>query len=317
MTTGFARVQAAIRHTPGVPVPRGELVLDLDFARSLWSWRRGTPPPPTLPDHELLLACCRTLKLDLICLHAEGPWGGEAAPPPGPETFHRMIAEGLFVFWVVNGAFQSAMARGGMAFLLDLARTPGEAGRELQRRSRRVVDTMAAGVAAGAQGIVVADDIAYQRGTYVSPEGIERDLLPLWRAQVQAARDLGVPVFLHSDGNLNGVLPHIAAAGFDGLQGLEPAAGMDMAEVVRRCGHRLCLMGNLDPSLLVAPEAPPDLAAHAGRLRRAVGAILAAAAGGGGVIFGTCSGLQAGMAPDLADGMYRLAAELEAAAGPG
>ena len=40
-----------------------------------------------------------------------------------------------------------------------------------------------------------------------------------------------VPVFLHSDGNVNAVLEKVTEAGFDGIQSLQPSAGMDIGEV--------------------------------------------------------------------------------------
>lgn len=61
----------------------------------------------------------------------------------------------------------------------------------------------------------------------------------------------GVPILFHPDGNLNKVLPHIIAAGFKGLQCMEPAAGMDIIEINAKYGQALCLMGGIDPALLV------------------------------------------------------------------
>ena len=68
---------------------------------------------------------------------------------------------------------------------------------------------------------------------------------------MKAARDLGVPVFFHSDGKVESMLPLIKDAGFDGLQCIEPAAGMDIGKVKSEYGKDLCLMGNIDPALLI------------------------------------------------------------------
>ena len=42
----------------------------------------------------------------------------------------------------------------------------------------------------------------------------------------------------------------ITKSGIDGLGPLEPAAGMDLAEVRKRVGVDLCLVGNVDVDLL-------------------------------------------------------------------
>jgi uroporphyrinogen decarboxylase len=248
-----------------------------------------------------------------VCLQAENG-RTEAAPKADTAAVKRIADQDLFVFWIVNGAFQMAMTGGDMmGFLRQVAAAPDAVAAALGRLSDGVSAAMAEGVAAGAHGIILADDIAYQQSTYISPTFVERHLLPVWRRQTAFARELGVPVFFHSDGNLNPVLPHIAAAGFDGLQCMEPSAGMDLAEIQKIYGKDLCLMGNIDPALLSEPDDPGGGDNPNGPLRRAVEGVMAAAAGGG-LIFGTCSGLYEGMSPARVDAMYRLASQLDPAA---
>jgi len=125
---------------------------------------------------------------------------------------------------------------------------------------------------------------------------------------VLAAHGLGVPAFFHSDGNINAVLPHIFEAGFDGLQCIEPAAGMDLAAVQAQYGKRLCLMGNIDPALVCGLDPSGQAASDPDGLQRAVSRVTALGSHGG-VIFGTCSGLHAGMWPERVHQMYQLAAQ--------
>ncbi|MCP3951809.1 MAG: hypothetical protein GY697_06255, partial [Desulfobacterales bacterium] len=179
--------------------------------------------------------------------------------------------------------------------------------------SSEVIAAMEQGVTAGAHGIIIADDIAYHRSTYMSPDFVKQHLLPIWQTQVTVAGDLGVPVFFHSDGNLNAVLPTIVAAGFDGLQCIEPAAGMDMPAVKAEYGNTLCLMGNVDPALLSDQSIQGDVETRCAHLRRAVLDLMASAGGDGGFIFGTCSGLHAGMSPELVQYMYDLATDPDTA----
>jgi uroporphyrinogen decarboxylase len=166
-------------------------------------------------------------------------------------------------------------------------------------------------VAAGAHGIIIADDIAYHRSTYISPEFVEHYLLPIWKTQVKAAWNLGVPIFFHSDGNLNAVLPLVVEAGFDGLQCIEPAAGMDINDIKQRYGRNLCLMGNMDPSLLTEKGNQIDTETSYDHLRQSVFELMKIADEDGGFIFGTCSGLFTGMSPEIVQTMYRLANEFD------
>jgi uroporphyrinogen decarboxylase len=314
MTSRISRVMNTIRRQDGAFVPKGELILEPAFARDFLEWRSPGHAVGRGSHTDLLIECCRSLKLDLVCLQAGNGGGREAVAPANPADVRRFADQDLFVFWVVNGAFQTAMTQGEMmAFLMKIAATPETVAAELERLSERVTAAMAEGVSAGAHGIILADDIAYQQSTYISPTFVARHLLPVWRRQTAFARELGVPVFFHSDGNLNPVLSYIAAAGFDGLQCMEPSAGMDLSEIKKTHGGNLCLMGNIDPALLSEPDDPEGAGNPHEPLRWAVEGVMAAAAGGG-VIFGSCSGLYEGMSPARVDYMYRLASELDPAA---
>jgi uroporphyrinogen decarboxylase len=307
----FSRVINAIRHEPGTPIARGELTLDLKFARAFLNWHADDVDLDSYSETDLFIACGKALKLDLICLKSGETKDKETDLPALLDNIGRFDDEGLFVFWVINGAFQTAMERYGMTILGNIAYSPDKFCKTLRQISDQVINAMAQGVAAGAHGIIIADDIAYQQNTYVSPGFVEQHLLSIWQAQVMFAGDLGVPVFFHSDGNLSAIMPYIVAAGFDGLQCLEPAAGMDIKEIKNRYGQDLCLMGNIDPSLLTGEGSPNNIEKQCERLRLAVTDLFAATEGAGGFIFGTCSGLHEGMVPELVQYMYQLASELD------
>ena len=307
-----ARVNRVVRREPGAPPARGELVIAPEFAKELLTLLDADAAVDALSDSDLLVACCRTLNLDLACIQSEGSSEDGSDFTGNLTDVGRVAAEGLFVFWVVNGSFQTAVqSQGLMPLLEDIAAAPEAVGKQLQQISARVTEIMVQGINAGAHGVIIADDIAYRRSTYMAPGFVEEFLLPVWKAQLASTRELGVPAFFHSDGNLNAVLPLISAAGFNGLQGIEPAAGMDMQKISRAYGQALCPMGNIDPALLAKPGPREDLREQRERLQRAVLALQTSMANENGFIFGTCSGLHAGMSPELVHYMYQLASEAD------
>lgn len=311
METRISRVISTIYNKPGASVSKGELMLDAPFARDFLKWRTGGEQPMPLSDTDLLMECCRSLELDLVCIQCGETVDNASGLSKNLKDIGPISRGGFFVFWVVNGAFQSAMNRRGMMdLLMGIARSPDDVCNELRQRSDQVIGRMKQGIDAGAHGIIIADDIAYHRGTYMSPDFVGRHLLPIWQDQVNAAATLGVPVFFHSDGNLKAVLPSIIAAGFDGLQCLDPSAGMDLPSIKRTHGKDLCLMGNVDPSLLCRSDGPGDTGSRDDPLARAVHDLIASADAEGGLIFGTSSGLHAGLSPERVDFMHRLASDL-------
>lgn len=104
--------------------------------------------------------------------------------------------------------------------------------------------------AQGARIIVLTDDYAHKTGCLMSPEHFRRFILPGLRRVVGAVKRAGAFCVKHSDGNIDAIADLLVETGIDALGPLEPAAGMDLAEVKRRYGHRVAVLGNVDVDLL-------------------------------------------------------------------
>jgi uroporphyrinogen decarboxylase len=151
----------------------------------------------------------------------------------------------------------------------------------------------------GADGVLIADDIAYNRSTTAAPRDRRRSYFPSLERQVAGIAGLGIPVFFHSDGNLNPVMDDLVGTGFQGLQCLESGAGMDLANLKASYGRRVCLWGNLDPKHLFLERRSRELG-------ETVQKILEVGTPGGGFIFGTSSGLVDGMRLENIEAVYRV-----------
>jgi uroporphyrinogen decarboxylase len=71
-------------------------------------------------------------------------------------------------------------------------------------------------------------------------------VLPYFEKMVRLCKDNGVYVIKHCDGNIWPALEMTVNTGIDGINPIEPAAGMDIGEVKQKYGDRVCLMGNID-----------------------------------------------------------------------
>jgi len=191
---------------------------------------------------------------------------------------------GLFVFAFIDGPFQAISQLFDFTEVL-LAVTNRDKG--VMELSVKLVEfnLEAARLCrqAGAHGIIIGDDIAYERGTYINPDLWRELFLPQLKSLVEGLRNLDMPVLYHSDGNINAVLPDLAGLPLNGIQCLEPSAGMDIAAIKKNYGNRLCLMGNFDLDLL----ARGTKEAIAGEVKK----LLTVAACNGGYIFSTSSGV--------------------------
>jgi len=99
---------------------------------------------------------------------------------------------------------------------------------------------------AGAELFIESGDLAYHTGPMMSPKKFYEVLLPAYRIITDAVHERGQKIVLHTDGQITPLLDFIVDCGFDGLQSLEPTAGVDLALVKKKVGHKLCLMGNID-----------------------------------------------------------------------
>jgi uroporphyrinogen decarboxylase len=102
--------------------------------------------------------------------------------------------------------------------------------------------------------VVVSDDIALKDSTFLSPQDYDRFFVPRLRRITERADSYRIRTILHSDGYVTPLIPGVIRAGFNAIECLEPGAGVDLAEVKREYGKRICLIGNIDVPHLLARE---------------------------------------------------------------
>jgi uroporphyrinogen decarboxylase len=94
----------------------------------------------------------------------------------------------------------------------------------------------------------VGDDIAYKGTTMFSPQFLRETFIKCLKNVCEPLKNAGIKVIFHSDGNVMSVLDDMIDAGIDGLNPIEPIAGMDIGYLKKRYGKNLVLVGNVDCS---------------------------------------------------------------------
>ena len=115
-------------------------------------------------------------------------------------------------------------------------------------------------IALGADGIILSDDHAFNAGPFLSPEKLQEFDFAYMKRIVDHVHQKGVPVVLHSCGNLNKTIELLVETGIDALHAIQPSAGNDIFAYKRKYGDRLCLIGNLDINYLLPGGSPEDVA---------------------------------------------------------
>jgi hypothetical protein len=157
-----------------------------------------------------IVAAAKSLKTD-FCFFDRLPGAGGKAH-----------AFGLAAGAVVNGPWQRWLNEvGWQEAMLQLARESEWLRQGLATAAKQARQEIADWQATGVDLILLADDIAYAAGPYMSPQQLERFLLPHYKELAACAAAPGIIAGFHSDGCLDLLLPGLHQAGFR-FYSLEP-----------------------------------------------------------------------------------------------
>jgi uroporphyrinogen decarboxylase len=102
----------------------------------------------------------------------------------------------------------------------------------------------------GLDGYALCSDYCTNTGPFLSPQQFSEYVTPYLTRLIRGYRELGFYVIKHTDGNILPILEQLVEAGPHALHSLDPQAGVDIAEVKRRYGNQVCLIGNVNCGLL-------------------------------------------------------------------
>jgi uroporphyrinogen decarboxylase len=139
----------------------------------------------------------------------------------------------------------------------------------------------------GLDGFALCADYCFNTGPFLSPNMFSEFITPYLVQLIQGYRDLGFYVIKHTDGNIMPIIDQLLAANPHALHSLDPQAGIDMAEIKRDYGNRVCLIGNVNCGLM-------DTGTESEVIESAQYALQHGAPGGG-YIFSTSNCIYTGM----------------------
>ena len=128
----------------------------------------------------------------------------------------------------------------------------------------------------------ICDDSALKNTTMINPKYHRELIIPAYKQAVQILRKAGKYVCFHSDGFTEPYFDGLIEAGFNGVQSLEPMAGMDLKYLKEKYGDKLCLIGNIDVSQLLPYGSKDDVV-------EAVKKCISDAGEGGGYMLSPCT----------------------------
>ena len=222
--------------------------------------------------------------------------------PPDPDASHRLESLGELidrfrgeraVVFLGHEVFEfSHYLLGGMDKLFRLYYFNPELAIQLAEKvSEYKLRVIERAIKLGADAVVCGDDYANDKGPLIAPKLFNKFLLPYIRKAVDLVHRLGKPYIKHTDGDIRLILKGLIDAGIDALHPIEPAAGMDIAELKRLYGDKICLIGNIDCGKLLSECSPKDVV-------EVVKETIAKAAPGGGYILSSSNSIHPAVKPE-------------------
>jgi len=183
-----------------------------------------------------------------------------ASPPAGwkdDDTFRMLdyIREmsGMEFFIMQHGDATFGIPSGSsmMDFVSRLADDPqglkDEAERMVDNRLAQAEKQRAHGVL---DGFALCADYCFNDGPFLSPAMFDEFVTPYLTRLIAGYREMGFYVIKHTDGNIMPILDSLVSARPHALHSLDPQGGVDIAEVKRRVGDKVCLIGNVNCGLM-------------------------------------------------------------------
>lgn len=102
----------------------------------------------------------------------------------------------------------------------------------------------------GLDGFALCSDYCLNVGPFLSPQQFGEFVTPYLARLIAGQRAMGFYTIKHTDGNIMPILDQLVEAGPHALHSLDPQGGVDLADVKRRFGDRVCLIGNVNCGLM-------------------------------------------------------------------
>jgi uroporphyrinogen decarboxylase len=173
-------------------------------------------------------------------------------------------------------------------FVYRIADEPEKLKREASERVHRALDEAERYRAhGGLDGFGLCADYCFNTGPLLSPAHFGEFVAPYLAELIRGYRAMGFYVIKHTDGNIMPILDQLVQANPHALHSLDPQGGVDIAQVKRRCGDRVCLIGNVNCAALDTGSDDDVIASAHYALQHGMP--------GGGYIFSTSNCIYTGM----------------------
>ena len=139
--------------------------------------------------------------------------------------------------------------------MLDFAFRMADDPEGLKDDAERMVDAALAGAKiykenTDLDGFALCSDYCLNTGPFLSPSQFSEFVAPYLKRLIAGYREMGFYSIKHTDGNIMPILDQLVDCNPHALHSIDPQALVDIAEVKKLYGDKICLIGNVNCGLL-------------------------------------------------------------------
>ncbi len=102
----------------------------------------------------------------------------------------------------------------------------------------------------GATIFLIADDYGYKNRTFIAKSVWKKLFYEEYTEIINFIHKRNQKIIIHSDGYISNMINIFIELGFDGIQSLEPNAGVNIFTLFKKYQDQICFIGNIDISFL-------------------------------------------------------------------
>lgn len=202
---------------------------------------------------DLFVTTARRYEHSAIFFHPPGGWDGSGSGNRDDEIVRtlnhiREISGDEFFIMMHGDATYSIPSGEEMVGFVD--RIADEPEKLKDQAKQWVDDALARGQRLAKRGLVdgwaLCSDYCFNTGPFLSPAMFDEFITPFLARLTAGYREQAYYVIKHTDGNILPILDSLIETRPHALHSLDPQGGIDIADLKRRVGDKVCLIGNVN-----------------------------------------------------------------------
>jgi len=270
-----------LNRNPVDSLPRGELFISRDFL-DWYFYEDGGEYPKQL---ERAAQC---LDLSLIGVWLDTEWSDS--------LLSKMRYRGLqhyFTVGCMSGPISKLIEKHGFFDAMVSIRNNSSLFSNIVKNLIRDIETRAELARTnGFSAIAITDDIAGNKGLLFSYDYFGDTVCPVYKEISTIIKANGLFAFFHSDGDTRKIINPLIEAGYDCLHPIDTLAGLNLYELKKGFGERVCFMGHIDIITWSEEQISKEISRAENEFRK------------GGLILGSTCGLSMETASDKLGVLY-------------